>query len=37
MQLQDVMTPEVAVITPAASISEAATTMSHGDIGPLPV
>jgi CBS domain-containing protein len=30
MPLKDVLTPE-------ASISEAATTMSHRDIGPLPV
>jgi CBS domain-containing protein len=37
MPLKDVMTPEVAVITPAASIYEATTTMSHRDIGPLPV
>ena len=37
MQLKDVMTPEVEVITPEASIYEAATTMSHLDIGPLPV
>ena len=35
MQLS-VMTPEVEVITPEASIYEAATTMSHLDIGPLP-
>ena len=37
MQLKDVMTPEVEVIAPEASIYEAATTMSHRDIGPLPV
>jgi CBS domain-containing protein len=37
MQLQDVMTPGVEVIAPEASIYEAATTMSHRDIGPLPV
>src|SRR4030095_10645676 len=37
MQLKDVMTPEVEVIAPEASIYEAATTMSHLDIGPLPV
>jgi CBS domain-containing protein len=37
MQLQDVMTPEVEVITPEASIYDAATKMSHRDIGPLPV
>ena len=37
MQLQDVMTPEVEVIAPEASIDEAAETMSHRDIGPLPV
>ena len=29
MQLKDVMTPEVEVIAPEASIYEAATTMSH--------
>ena len=37
MQLKDVMTPEVEVITPEASIYEAAEKMSHLDIGPLPV
>ena len=37
MQLKDVMTPEVEVIAPEASLSEAAETMSHLDIGPLPV
>ena len=37
MQLKDVMTPEVEVIALEASIYEAATTMSHRDIGPLPV
>ena len=37
MQLKDVMTAEVEVIAPEASISEAAETMSHLDIGPLPV
>ena len=37
MQLKDVMTPEVEVITPEASIYEAATKMSHLDVGPLPV
>ena len=37
MQLQDVMTAEVEVIAPEASLSEAAETMSHRDIGPLPV
>ena len=37
MQLQDVMTPAVEVIAPAASISEAAEKMHHLDIGPLPV
>jgi CBS domain-containing protein len=37
MQLKDVMTAEVEVISPEASISEAAETMSHLDIGPLPV
>src|SRR4030095_9543532 len=33
MQLKDVMTPGVEVIAPEASIYEAATTMSHRDIG----
>ena len=37
MQLKDVMTPEVEVIAPEASLYEAAETMSHRDIGPLPV
>jgi CBS domain-containing protein len=37
MPLQDVMTPEVAVIAPEASIYEAAEKMSHLDVGPLPV
>ena len=37
MPLQDVMTPEVEVIAPEASISEAAAKMRHRDIGPLPV
>jgi CBS domain-containing protein len=37
MQLKDVMTPEVEVIAPEASIYEAAEKMSHRDIGPLPV
>ena len=35
--LQDVMTPEVEVIAPEASIHEVAEKMSHRDIGPLPV
>ena len=37
MQLKDVMTPAVEVIAPEASIYDAAETMSHRDIGPLPV
>src|SRR5512132_3979951 len=37
MQLKDVMTPEVEVIAPEASIYEAAEKMSHRDVGPLPV
>ena len=37
MQLKDVMTAEVEVIAPEASIYEAAETMRHRDIGPLPV
>jgi CBS domain-containing protein len=37
MQLKDIMTPGVEVIAPEASIYEAATKMSHLDIGPLPV
>ena len=37
MQLKDVMTPGVEVISPEASIYEVAEKMSHLDIGPLPV
>jgi CBS domain-containing protein len=37
MQLKEIMTPGVEVITPEASIDEAAEKMSHLDIGPLPV
>ena len=37
MQLKDVMTPHVDVIAPEATIREAAETMRHLDIGPLPV
>ena len=37
MQLKGVMTPEVEVIAPEASIYQAAEKMSHRDIGPLPV
>ena len=37
MQVQDIMTPNVEVIFPAASLREAAEKMSRLDIGPLPV
>src|SRR2546426_6788078 len=37
MQLKEVMTPGVEVISPEASIREAAEKMRHLDIGPLPV
>jgi CBS domain-containing protein len=37
MQLKDIMTPSVEVISPEASIREAAEKMRHLDIGPLPV
>src|SRR5262252_3925739 len=37
MQLKEVMTPAVEVISPQASIREAAEKMRHLDIGPLPV
>lgn len=37
MQLKEVMTPGVEVISPEASIREAAEKMRHMDIGPLPV
>lgn len=36
MQLKDVMTPEVEVIAPEASIYEAAEKMSHRDYRPAP-
>jgi CBS domain-containing protein len=37
MQLKEIMTPAVEVISPEASIREAAEKMRHLDIGPLPV
>jgi len=37
MQLKDVMTPGVEVISPEATVQEAAEKMRHLDIGPLPV
>ena len=37
MQLKDVMTREVEVISPDASIEEAARTMDRLNVGPLPV
>jgi CBS domain-containing protein len=37
MQLKDIMTPGVEVITPEATIQEAAQKMSQLDVGPLPV
>ena len=37
MQLKEIMTPQVEVIAPEATIREAAEKMSHLDIGPLPV
>src|SRR5262245_4078844 len=37
MQLNEIMTPGVEVISPEASVREAAEKMRHLDIGPLPV
>ena len=37
MQLKDVMTRDVEVVSPDASILEAARTMKRLDVGPLPV
>src|SRR5215468_7766395 len=37
MQLKEIMTPGVEVISPEATIQEAAEKMRHLDIGPLPV
>ena len=37
MQLKEVMMPAVEVVSPEASIREAAEKMRHLDIGPLPV
>jgi CBS domain-containing protein len=37
MQVQDIMTPNVEVISPTATLREAAEKMSRLDIGPLPV
>jgi CBS domain-containing protein len=37
MQLQEIMTPGVEVISPDATIQEAAQKMQRLDVGPLPV
>ena len=37
MQLKEIMTPQVEVIAPEATIRDAAEKMRHLDIGPLPV
>ena len=37
MQLKDIMTPQVEVISPEATLQEAAQKMSQFDVGPLPV
>jgi CBS domain-containing protein len=37
MQVQDIMTPNVEVISPEATLREAAEKMSRLDVGPLPV
>ena len=37
MQLKDIMTPRVEVISPEATLQEAAQKMSQLDVGPLPV
>lgn len=37
MRLKDIMTPEVEVIAPDATIQEAARKMQRLDVGPLPV
>jgi len=37
MQIKDIMTPDVEVVSPDATLTEAAEKMSQLDIGPLPV
>ena len=37
MQLKDIMTPQVEVISPEATLQAAAQKMSQFDVGPLPV
>src|SRR5215510_9859599 len=37
MQVRDVMTPQVEVIAPTATLTEAAEKMSQLEVGPLPV
>ena len=37
MQLKEIMTPGAEIISPEATIREAAEMMRHLDIGPLPV
>ena len=37
MQVREIMTPDVEVVHPDATLKEAAETMSRLDIGPLPV
>jgi CBS domain-containing protein len=37
MQIKDIMTPDVQVISPDATLQEAASLMRGLDIGPLPV
>jgi CBS domain-containing protein len=37
MKVHDVMTPEVVMVGPEASLAEAAQLMKQEDIGPLPV
>jgi len=37
MQLKDIMTPGVEVISPQATLQEAAQKMEQFDIGPLPI
>jgi CBS domain-containing protein len=37
MQLKDVMTPQVEVLSPAATVREAAQKMKALEVGPLPI
>jgi CBS domain-containing protein len=37
MQLKDIMTPRVEVVSPQATLQEAAQKMKQFDIGPLPI